>query len=752
MSAQLLSSKVIVQEETPSLRTIQNVSTGVLAALGITGKGPVGVSTLVTSFEEFVKIFGGDIASGIAVSAIRGFFAGGGQRCYFTRVVHYTTITNAASKTSAPGTLNLLTAAAAASAALVTGSIVGPYALTPGDTLVVGRDALSTSTATFSAARAAATAANAAPYVLSNGLNLTVKVDGGSVQTVTFSTGAFVSIGAATAAEVNAVINATLIGAYADLNVAAPRINSDTRGTGSHIEVTGGTANSALGFPTSVQNGTGNVVDISEVTVAEVKTIVEAAVSGVTVSNVGGAVRISSNTTGGSSMVQVTAPSTADDELGFDNAAHTGSAGTAVDTLQVDAKYDGVYSSDVSILISAATSGVAAEFNLTVLSSGVVVERFPNLTMDDAAERFIETIINAEDGGSEYIQVTDLDVNSTDAEAERPASSMGSPVVPFGPLTGGSDGLASIADIDFVGDSSSHLGFNSFDLNADVDVLICPDRATAATANAGLSYASVTRNSEVFFIVDPPAGLSPTGIIDYAETSAAIIQLTEDGSLYWPRVKVLNPSAAIYGSAETIIVPPSGHIAGMFARTDGSRVGGVYEPPAGVEKGQLPGVVGFENDQVLDENVRDLIAPKLINPITKLRGQPIAVDDVMTLHAGGNFPTVAERRGVSFIERSVKDGIQFARMRNNDESLRDEVDRTINAFLLTQMRVGAFRSKDPEKAFFVDVGDAINPASEQFAGKLNVRTGLATQKPARFIIMTFAQDTRAIDEELAAAG
>jgi hypothetical protein len=750
MSAQLLSSKVIVQEETPSLRTIQNVSTGVLAALGITPKGPVGVSTLLTSFEQFVKIFGGDFALGIACSAIRGFFAGGGQRLYFTRVVHYTSITDATTKTSAPGTLNLMTAAAAASAGVVTGSIVGPYALAPGDTLLVARDALGTATATFSAARAAVTAANAAPYVMTSGMNLTVKVDGGAVQTVTFLTGSFVSIGAATAAEVIAVINAALSGGYADLNTNV-RINSDLRGTGSHIQVTGGTANAVLGFSTSVVNGTGNVADIDAVTVAEVKTIVEAAVTGVTVSDVGGAVRITSNTTGTSSIVQVTAPSTADDELGFDNASHTGSTGAAVATLQVDAKYDGAYSSNVSVLIGAATSGVASEFNLTVYSSGVPVERFPNLTMDDAADRYVETIVNHADNGSSYIQVTDLDVNPTSATLERPANSTGSPVVPFGPLSGGNDGLTSLADIDFVGDASSHLGFNSFDLNADVDVLICPDRATAATANAGLSYASVTRNGEVFFIVDPPAGLSPSGIVDYVETTAAIVNLTEDGAIYWPRVKVLNPSAAIYGTAETIIVPPSGHIAGMYARTDGSRVGGIYDPPGGVEKGLLPGVLGFENDQVLDENVRDIIAPKLINPITKLRGQPIAADDVMTLHAGGNFPTIAERRGVSFIERSIKDGIQFARTRNNDESLRDEVGRTIETFLLIQTRLKAFRSMDPEKAFFVDVGDALNPASEQFAGKLNVRTGLATQKPARFIILTFAQDTRAIDEEIAAA-
>lgn len=751
MSAQLLSSKIVVQEEAPSLRTIQNVATGVLACMGVTAKGPVGVSTLLTSFEEFVKIFGSDILSGIATSAVRGFFAGGGQRLYFTRVVHYSDITNAASKTSGIGTLNLLTAAAAASAGQVTGSIVGPYALAPADTLIVSRDALGSATATFSATRASVTAGNAPTYALVNNQVLTIKINGGAVQTITFTTGAFVSIGAATAAEVNAVINAALLGGYADVNGGNPRINSDLRGTNSHVEVTGGSANAALGFSVSVANGTGNVGDISAVSVAEVKTIVEAAVTGVTVTNVGGAVRISSNTTGASSLVQVTAPSTADDELGFDNASHAGSTGAAVNTLRVDAKYDGVYSGNVTVLIAPATSGVGSEFNLSVLNGGSVVENFPNLTMTDTADRYAETIVNATNGsGSEFITLTDLDVNPGSAAGERPANSSGSPPVPFGPLSGGSDGLASIADVDFAGDASSHLGFRSFDLNNDVDLLICPDRVTPAVQNAGLSYASVTRNGEMFFIADPPAGLTYAGIVTYVETTAALINFTEDGAIYWPRVKVLNPNAAVYGTADTIVVPPSGHIAGMFARTDSARVGGIYDPPGGVERGLLPGVVGFETDTVLDEAVRDVIAPKRINPITRLRGQPIAVDDVLTLKSNGSFPTVAERRGVSSIERAVKDGLQFARLRNNDESLRDEVRRTIEAYLTLQMKVGAFRTKDPDTAFFVDVGDAINPPSEQFAGKLNVRIGLATQKPARFLILSFAQDTRAIDEELAA--
>lgn len=751
-NAQLLSSKVIIQEEQPGLRVIQNVATGILCALGITAKGPVGVSTLLTSWEMFVRIFGSDIASGIAASAIRGFFAGGGQRLYFTRVVHYSDITNANSKTSVAGALTLQSAASAPSAGSILGSIVGPYALAHGDTLLVDRDGSGTATATISAVRASVSAGGAGPYTLANAQALTVKINGGAPQTITFTTAAFVAIAAATAAEVAAVINASLQGGYADVSTNTVRINSDRKGTGSHVEVTGGTGNVGLAFSTSVQNGSGNVADASAVTVAEIKTIVEAAVTGVTVSNVGGAVHISSNTTGGSSHVQVTAPSTADDELGLDNAVHTGSTGAAVDTLTVNAKYDGAYSSNVAVLVTTATSGDADEFNLTVLSSGVPVENYANLSMLDSDARFVETIVNATDGsGSEYIQVTDLDAAGGDATIGRPANSSGSPAVPFGPLTGGNDGLTSIADIDFVGDSSSHLGFNSFDLNDDADLLICPDRATPAVHNAGLSYTSVTRNCEMFFIVDPPAGLTPAGINTYVETTAAIMNLTEAGAIYWPRVKVINPNAAVYGSAESIVVPPSGHIAGMFARTDSSRVGGIYEPPGGIEKGVLPGVIGLENEQVLNENVRDLIAPKLINPITRHRGKPIAVDDVLTLHAGGAFPTIAERRGVSFIERSVKDGTQFARIRNNDESLRDEIFRTVDTFLLMQMRVKAFRSMDPDKAFFVDVGDALNGASEQFLGKVNTRIGLATQKPSRFLIFSFSQDTRAIDEEIAAA-
>ena len=101
---------------------------------------------------------------------------------------------------------------------------------------------------------------------------------------------------------------------------------------------------------------------------------------------------------------------------------------------------------------------------------------------------------------------------------------------------------------------------------------------------------------------------------------------------------------------------------------------------------------------------------------------------------------------------ALHNGLQFARHKNNTEGLRAQVRRTITAFLLTQMNNGVFRSCEPDKAFFVEVSHTRDTPSVIFAGKLSPRVGLATNKPAEFIILRISQDTRALEAELAAAG
>jgi hypothetical protein len=99
---------------------------------------------------------------------------------------------------------------------------------------------------------ATVTAANAEPYALVDGQTLTARVDGQSAaQTVTFNTADFAAIGAATAAEVAAVISTDLSSpsATGGTSGGAPTITSDSSGS---VRVTGGSANGALGFPTSL--------------------------------------------------------------------------------------------------------------------------------------------------------------------------------------------------------------------------------------------------------------------------------------------------------------------------------------------------------------------------------------------------------------------------------------------------------------------------------------------------------------------
>jgi hypothetical protein len=151
---------------------------------------------------------------------------------------------------------------------------------------------------------------------------------------------------------------------------------------------------------------------------------------------------------------------------------------------------------------------------------------------------------------------------------------------------------------------------------------------------------------------------------------------------------------------------------------------------------------------VLDEKKRDLIAPKRINPIVRYDGTPWHIDGGDTLKSTGNFPHIGERRGVIFIEQTIKAGLLVVKHRFNTAETRRMVNRIITRFLIQEMKKNAFRSQVPKDAFFVDTSDQLNPVSAQFAGQLFVRLGLATNKPTKWIIILVTQDTRALQAEL----
>lgn len=290
-------------------------------------------------------------------------------------------------------------------------------------------------------------------------------------------------------------------------------------------------------------------------------------------------------------------------------------------------------------------------------------------------------------------------------------------------------------------------GLHSFDTVQDMSLLFAPDSATPDAQEAIVRYCEIDRQGTVFAILDPPANHSAMQMVAYVQDDAKLLGSSEYAAIFWPRVQIRNPAA--WNDGELLVVPPSGAIAGVFARCDAARPGGVYDPPAGIARGRLFGIASFETNEVLNEAKRDIIYPKRINPLTTGPGLPRFIDGSRTLKGDGNFAFISERRGVMFIEQTLRQGLQFARHQNNTEELRAQVRRTVKAFLLQQMQQGAFQSRDPDKAFFVDVSDDLNTASMVAAGKLLVRVGLATNKPAEFIVLSISADTRSLQSELA---
>lgn len=747
-----LASEVRVQEESGKVRRIDTSAATVLAGAGVTERGPIGVSDgPFQSLAEWQKVYGGYTADSLdSCAAVQGFFDNGGQLLFWTRVVHMTVQGDPTTKTSAAATLNLQTAATAESAGYVL-SAAQPFDLAHGDTLVVSIDGGGDQTFTFSATAASRESASGT-FDLSAANVLTLTVNGGSVLTKTFDPGEFVDDEAATAAEVVASLNAFFAannaGAVASVtNTDKVTITTVRKGTGASLNITGGSANAQLVYTTGSTSGTGDAANIDATTAAEVVAKLSTLAGGVA-SVVSGEVKITSSTTGLTSSVQVKASSTADDELDFDNAVHSGSDGDAEDTLQIDGKTDGEYGNAIQILIAAATSGDEERFNLSVLVEGVAQEKFFNLTMDDSDARYVETILNASDGsGSDLIQVTDLDLNGEEGTAlsQRPGDQTSAV------LEDGDDGLSSLDDTDWTGGETSNgtAGFRCFD-GDDIDLLVAPGRATSVVHNGMVTYCEITRAGQCFAIMDPPESTSASGMVTYVDTTAALRELTEFAALYWPRIKVANPNKTIFGADPSIVVPPSGHVAGVYAKNDSRKVGGQFEHPAGIENGKLANVTGLEMPEVMKKAKRELVFPKLINPISREPGTSFFIDGARTLKSSGNWPAVGQRRGVIYVEKKLVPGLAFMRHRNINTRLYKEGERSINLFLLELTRNGCFKSTDPKKAFFVDLGAALNPPSVQAAKTVYARIGLATSEPAEFIVLLVGPDTRALDEELAA--
>jgi len=756
MGAELLASKVVILEEEPSIPTIVALPSAVTLCLGITERGPMADPQLLTSFEEYQRIFGGfTLESDVAVAAY-GFFRQGGTFMWVSRTCHFVDILDPLTATATKASVTLNNGGSLATPAVVgPGTGASPFPMTTGMHVDIDIGAGAVPVAFTGLPATLDNGIVTEPFDFTGGGQTLDVVVNGVLQPVTFLVGDFVAPATATALEVLARLNASLSGCSAVKHGAGPSFGvalfTDGAGSDYSLAITGGTANAILQLAAGPVVGAGNVGDIAAVTALEAEAIVEATAGLIgavdVIVNVGGTLSVETVATGVGATIQVAGTSTVD--FGLDHILHTGADTAVQPTLTCAGKTPGDYANDIKIAIEAATNGLALSFNLKVVLSSVVKETWPNLNMDPTSANYVETVINDVNLGSRLIAATDLAL--TPLGIKRPAN------VVTANMIGGDDGLTALADTDYVGNVAGPTGLYTFDRVRTGRILIIPGVSTEAVHKGMMDYAEIDRNGSMFCFLDIAAGLTKIQAVAYL-TGAGLLEYSEFGAIHWPRIKVGNPQPSVYGTASSITVPPSGWIAGKCAAND-QRLGGVYEAPAGYGDGWgvIRGMTGVEDDpqglsehQVLDEKTRDYVYPYRINPFNRTTGGLWYIDGSRTLKSTGNFPSIGERRGVIFIGQSLVEGLQVFRHRFNNHANRQRAGRGITQFLIGEMNKDAFRSRSPADAFFVDASDALNPVMNEFAGIMTIRIGLATNKPTDWIILLITQDTRALEESLAA--
>ena len=390
---------------------------------------------------------------------------------------------------------------------------------------------------------------------------------------------------------------------------------------------------------------------------------------------------------------------------------------------------------DATITIQVSTQDTDEEgpspFSIDVLSGPTIVESFPDLTLDKG-KRNVATVIN---GTSTRIKVNVLLDDKTDLSSQievlRPGLYSLEKATPTPvPVTGRK----------FAGSETTRQGINGLAVADDVTMVIVPDLITAATKadgslDLGLWKAVQTslishceQNGNRMAILDAPPGMTPQQIRDWRSDVA--MYDSAYAALYYPWIKVENP-IGVNGDAE-VLIPPSGHIAGVWARTDETR--GVWKAPANdTIRGCLDVAYG------VTQNEQAVLNPIGINCIRPFGTRGIRIWGARTLASDSDWRYINVRRLFNMVESTIAEGTQWAVFEPNDMALWEGIKRTLNAFLKGLWSAGALFGQSVDQAFYVKCDAETNPPESIDQGLLIVEVGIAPVKPAEFVVFRIAQ-------------
>ncbi|MEI8383899.1 MAG: phage tail sheath C-terminal domain-containing protein [Planctomycetota bacterium] len=348
-------------------------------------------------------------------------------------------------------------------------------------------------------------------------------------------------------------------------------------------------------------------------------------------------------------------------------------------------------------------------------------EDFDDLSLSTTAANSFITVINA---GSRLIRVT--------ATGAVPAVVTVAADAAFTPLQGGVGGLPTVNDyagnLDPNDDQNGKIlgsgrGLAAMDTIDAVSLLVAPDHVRFGNTLAGQIITSCENLKDRFAILSTDR--------NFNVTTPQLQFDTTFGALYHPWIWVYDTV-----TREDQLVPPTGHVAGIIARTDIEQ--GVWKAPANA-------VVVDAKDLMspIPKAVQDLLNPIGVNCIRDFRSdrRGIRLWGARTMSSDPEWKYINVRRLFLYIEESIDEGTQWVVFEPNNEVTWGRVQRSISNFLMTIWRNGGLFGSKPEEAFFVRCDRTTMSEDDIENGRLVCQIGVCPVRPAEFVIFRIGQKT-----------
>ncbi|MBD0742317.1 phage tail sheath family protein [Streptomyces sp. CBMA152] len=319
------------------------------------------------------------------------------------------------------------------------------------------------------------------------------------------------------------------------------------------------------------------------------------------------------------------------------------------------------------------------------------------------------------------------------------------PAAPAPVTTSSSTRVARLDPAEYVGDATARTGFSGLEAIDEITMVVVPDLMSAhergdidAESLRTVQLAVISHCEQMgdrVAVLDAPPGLNAQQVRTWRSAEAGYD--SRYAALYYPWISVFDPA-----TGRNTTVPPSGHVAGVWARSDAER--GVHKAPANEV---IRGAVDL--DLRLSKGEQDLLNPIGVNCIRAFPGRGIRIWGARTLSSDPAWRYLNVRRLFNYLEESILLGTQWVVFEPNDDRLWASIRRNIGAFLTEEWRRGSLFGQSAAEAFYVKCDRDNNPQESIDLGQVICEIGVAPVKPAEFVIFRlsqFSDSTSLVDE------